>query len=235
MYSILLLTFSFLILASCGKHTQVSNGLEGVSRSQEVMTESLLQIVLEENLIELKKYADNNGDLEIELSTGRTLLTEACHWEKFKVIGFLIEKKVDPSKRDRLGKSAVQYADENIAIKRVLFPELVIELKRSLFNAVFLNQQTELKKILEQNPPVNFLLNTKELGKEALPFEGETLLTFLIKRKLENILRFLAQPKYGLDPNMKNTKGESPLRLARELQYTNIQKLLIKLGATENE
>jgi ankyrin repeat protein len=199
------------------------------------MTESLLQIVLEENLIELKKYAENNGDLEIELSTGRTLLTEACHWEKFKVIGFLIEKKVDPSKRDRFGKSAVQYADENIAIKRVLFPELVIELKRSLFNAVFLNQQTELKKILEQNPPVNFLLNTKELGEEALPFEGETLLTFLIKRKLENILRFLAQPKYGLDPNMKNTKGESPLRLARELQYTNIQKLLIKLGATENE
>ena len=235
MYSILLLTFSFLILVSCGKHTQVSNGLEGVSRSQEVMTESLLQIVLEENLIELKKYAENNGDLEIELSTGRTLLTEACHWEKFKVIGFLIEKKVDPSKRDRFGKSAVQYADENIAIKRVLFPELVIELKRSLFNAVFLNQQTELKKILEQNPPVNFLLNTKELGEEALPFEGETLLTFLIKRKLENILRFLAQPKYGLDPNMKNTKGESPLRLARELQYTNIQKLLIKLGATENE
>ena len=235
MYSILLLTFSFLILVSCGKHTQVSNGLEGVSRSQEVMTESLLQIVLEENLIELKKYAENNGDLEIELSSGRTLLTEACHWEKFKVIGFLIEKKVDPSKRDRLGKSAVQYADENIAIKRVLFPELVIELKRSLFNAVFLNQQTELKKILEQNPPVNFLLNTKELGEEALPFEGETLLTFLIKRKLENILRFLAQPKYGLDPNMKNTKGESPLRLARELQYTNIQKLLIKLGATENE
>lgn len=109
------------------------------------------------------------------------------------------------------------------------------ELKRSLFKAVSKNQLNELKKVLEENPPVNFLLNSHELGEESLPVEGETLLTFIIKRKLENVLRFLAQPKFGLDPNMKNNRAESPLRLASDLQYTNIQKLLIKLGASENE
>ena len=222
-------------LVSCGKHSQVSKGLTGESRTQEVASESLLSIVLEENILELEKYAMKNGDLEVELSTGRTLLTEACQWGKLKVIGFLVSKKVDLERRDRLGRSAVQYGEENINIKRALFPELLIELKKSLFKAISLNQQSELKKILEENPPVNFILISSELGEESKSYEGESLLTFIVKRKLESILRFLAQPKYGLDPNMKNAKGESPLRLARELQYTNIQKLLIKLGASENE
>jgi ankyrin repeat protein len=235
MSSILPLIFSLIALVACGKHSQVSRGISGVSNAQEINTEALLQHVLEENLSALEKYAIENGDLETELSTGRTLLTEACQWGKLKVIVFLVSKKVDLTKRDRLGKSALHYADEDNAIKRALFPQLVIELKRSLFRAVSQNQLNELKKVLEENPPVNFLLESQELGEETQPFEGETLLTFIVKRKLENILRFLAQPKYGLDPNIKNNRGESPLRLARDLQYTNIQKLLIKLGASENE
>lgn len=226
MSSILPLIFSFLLLTACGKHSQETKGSNGSQNSQQITSETLLTDILNENIVALEDYAKKGGDLNTELKNGRTIFTEACHWAKFKVIEFLVSKKIDPSLKDRLGKSALDYAEEDIQIKRSLFPELVIEQKKNLVEAARNNNMTELKKILEENPPVNFFLMESGL-------EEETFLTFCVKNKLENVLRLLAQPKYALDVNMKNAKGESPLQISKDLGFKNIEKLLVKLGALE--
>jgi ankyrin repeat protein len=226
MHSILPLIFSLLILESCGKHSQTGQSSQGSRDNVVVTADALSQDILEEKLESLKKYANSGGDLEAELANGRTLLTEACYWSKFKVIEFLVSKKVSLEKKDRSGRSGQDYGNEDLKIDRTLHPELLKELKRSLVLAATKNDLIEVKKILEERPPLNFILEPNE-------GEGETFLTFCVKSKLENVLRLLAQPKYELDVNMFNAKGESPLKIARDLKFANIEKLLIKLGAKE--
>lgn len=234
MSSILALIFSLLVLSSCGKHEQSSMGRQGVSNTNTVNSlGTLSQYIVEEDTESLQKYIDAGGDLEAELSNGRTLLTEACFWIKLKTISFLIKHKASLDRKDRSGKSALDYGEDSLVIKRALFPELLIALKRSLFLAAKANQFNEMKKILEDNAPVNFLLLNDELGLELGVDEGESFITFIVKKNLGNVLRLLAQPKYELDPNMQNLKGESPLTLAKQSNFKNIEKLLIRLGATQ--
>jgi len=230
---ILPLIFNLFLFISCGQHSQWSSGTQGVSNTNEVKAEPLSAFVLEENIEALTSYVSRGGDLEVELETGRTLLTEACEWQKLKVIEFLLSKKVLVDKKDRNGKSAVDYAEENLNIKRVLFPELVLEQKKNLFQALVENNLNLLKKILEEQPPLNFTLKVNEIGESLGNFDGETILSYIVKNNLFNILRLIAAPKYQLDVNLPNERGELPLKISRELKYSNIEKLLLKLGAKD--
>lgn len=233
MSSILPLIFSFFLIVSCGKHEQSSIGSQGTKDSQQITVDSLSSDILNENISNLIQYEAAGGNLEAELKNGRTLLTEACYWMKFKVIAFLVDKKVNLSTKDRSGKSALDYAEEDIGIKRSLFPELVVEQKRNLFLAAKKNNLMIMKKNLEEKPPLNFILTKAEIGEELEGSEGETFLTFCVKAKLENVLRLIAQPKFDLDVNQKNLFNETPLRIAKDLGFKNIEKLIIKLGALE--
>jgi ankyrin repeat protein len=234
MSSIFPLFFSLLFIASCGKHEQSSFGRQGVQDISRVTNpDALSQDVMDEELESLEKFLRAGGSPEFELSNGRTLLTEACFWAKFKVLDLLLKYKADINHRDRSGKSAADYGEGDIKIKRSLYPELIIELKKALFVQALANDLTALKKTLAENPPINFFILESELGPQATSREGETFLTFCIKENLQNVLRFLAQPKLELDVNMKNKEGESPLKIAQNLNNKNIEKLLKKLGATE--
>ncbi len=234
MSSIFPLIFSLLLLVSCGKHEQNSFGRQGVQDiSQITNPDALSQDVMDEELGSLEKFLKAGGSPEFELSNGRTLLTEACFWSKFKVLELLIKYEANIQHKDRSGKSAADYGEEDIKIKRSLYPELIIELKKALFTQARDNDLTALKKTLAENPPVNFFILESELGPEVSSLEGETFLTFCIKENLQNVLRFLVQPKLELDVNMKNKQGETPLKIAQNLNNKNIEKLLIKLGAIE--
>lgn len=234
MSSIYPLIFSLLLIVSCGKHEQSSFGRQGVQDISQVSNpDALSQDVMDEKLESLEKFLKAGGSPEFELSNGRTLLTEACFWAKFKVLDLFMKYKADISHKDRSGKSAADYGEEDIKIKRSLYPELVIELKKALFVQARDNDLTALKKTLAENPPVNFFILESELGPQATAMEGETFLTFCIKKNLQNVLRFLAQPKLELDVNLKNKQGETPLQIAQKLSNKNIEKLLMKLGATE--
>lgn len=233
MSSILPLIFSLFLMISCGKHEQSSSGNQGVQNTNQVTNPDVLsQNIIDEDLGSIEKFLQTGGSTELELSNGRTLLTEACFWAKFKVLELLVKNKADINFKDRNGKSAVDYGEESIKIKRALFPELVIELRKALFQQARNNALTELKKTLADNPPVNFIILASELG-DVAGFEGETFLTFCVKNKLESVLRLLAQPKLELNVKLKNLQGESPLQIAKNLNYINIEKLLLKLGATE--
>ena len=231
---ILVVIFS-LTFTSCGKHQQSSSGSEGVQNINQVQSsEVLAQKIINEDLKAIDNFLKDGGSVDYEFqTTGRTLLTEACFWSKIKVIEMLVTRGSNILLKDKNGKSPQDYGEGNIKIKRAIFPELLTALKVNLFTHVKNNNLIELKKVLEENPPLNFSLSVEDFGTLADGFEGETLLTFIIISKLENVLRLLAQPKYELDINLKNKKNESPLFLARKYNLKNVEKTLLKLGAIE--
>lgn len=228
---LMLVLISSLILLACGKHTQDSSSSNGVSNVTQIKAEVLSEYIMNEDIKSFTNYFENGGDLNAELTNGRTLLTESCFWGKLKVIEFLISKNANLERPDRQGKKASDYAEDNINIKRLLNPSLVITQKVTLIELVKSNKLNELKKALEEIPPVNFHLNTGELKIETGEYEGETLLTLCLKLKFENAIRLLANPKLELNPNMLNKNGESPLFLARKLNLKNTEKILLKIGA----
>jgi hypothetical protein len=232
---LILIVFFSLLLSGCGKHEQTSFGRDGVTNIRQVRNaETLSQNIITEDLNAINEYLKAGGNIDNEFpSSGRTLLTEACFWAKFKVIELLMANNADIHYKDRSGKSGADYAEESLKIKRALYPELVLNLKKILFDQVKKNSTTELKKTLEESPPLNFYLTSEEWGENLGLAEGETLLTFCIKNKLENIIRLIVQPKYEIDINMKNKMLESPLMLAKKMELKNTEKILLKLGANE--
>lgn len=228
-----LLIFST-ILISCGKHEQSSFGRQGFSNVIQVEgAEALSQKIMDEDVPGILAYLDEGGSIEAEFETGRTLMTEACFWAKFKVIELLLKREANIHHKDKNGKSAVDYGEENIKIKRLIFPDLTLTLKKTLFLQVKNNALNDLKKTLEEAPPLNFYLLSTDWAEDLGELDGETLLTFALKNKLENVIRLLAQPKYELDVNLKNKKSESPLYIAKKLNLKNTEKILLKLGAIE--
>lgn len=230
MQLILVAIFSLLIM-SCGKHQQISSGKSGVSVVTKVENaEVLAQSIIEEDLKALEIFLATKGTIDYEFnSTGRTLITEACFWEKIKVIDFLVKKGAAINLKDKNGLSAEDYGVKNLKIKRAIFPELTISLKQLLVEFSTKNDLVSLKKLLEENPPVNFYLDTVITSQSQ--YIGETYLTYLLKLKLENVIRLVAQPKFEIDPNMKNSGGELPLAIAKMLNLKNSEKILVKLGA----
>ena len=230
---LLLVVISSILIASCGKHDQQSTSSDGVKNTVQVeAAEVLVQKILNDDVSYIENYISNNGNINHEfVSTGRTLITEACSWSKLRIIDLLVKKGADITLKDRNGKSAEDYGVENIKIRRIIYPHIMILLKKNVYISVKNNNLTELKKQLEENPPLNFFINVADFGQDAESFEGETLLTLLLKLKFENTLRLLAQPKYELDVNLKNKKNETPLEIARKLNLKNAEKLLLKLGA----
>lgn len=229
---VLVLTFS-LILISCGKHTTESTNKNGVTNINEIKGEKISEFILNEDIASLSLYLSQDGDINFELKNGRTLLTEACYWGKLKVIEFLVAKNVDVERLDKNGNKADDFAVDNIKIRRILYPQLVIEQKIKLVNLVIAGLVNEFKKAIEDLPDVNFYLLKDELSIETGTNEGETLLTLSIKAKQENIVRLLASPKLELNVNQLNKFGESPLYLSRQLKLKNAEKILLKLGAKE--
>lgn len=232
---LMLVVIFSLTFMSCGKHQQTSKGNEGIKNINQVQSsEVLAQKIIDEDLKSVEDFLNTGGSVDYEFqATGRTLLTEACFWSKLKIIELLVRKGSDLSLKDKNGLSGHDYGELNIKIKRVLYPELVIELKKKLLTFVKANNLIELKKILEEKPPLNFYISVVDFGDFAEGIEGETLLSFVLKAKLENTLRLLAQPKYELDVNLKNKKNESPLFIARANNLKNSEKILLKLGAIE--
>lgn len=228
MSSILPLIFSLALLSACGKHTQSGSGTQGVTNTIQVQAETLATMIMEEDLKGLQHFVAAGGDVNAELASGRTLLTEACEWKKYKVISFLVKNKVDLTRKDRIGKTAEDYAAEDANIGNAMYPERLIELQQKLILAAKSDPKGEFKAMLAQGPNVDFFITT-----EVADAEGESFLTYMVKQNLFLAMRFLVAAKLKIDVNLPNAKGQKPLKIARELKLTNFEKLLLTLGATE--
>jgi ankyrin repeat protein len=230
----------FVTLVSCGAHKQFNESQSGISDRKEVRKDDSLQGQMEdairsEDLARIEKLIDDGQSINSELKSGKTLLTEACAAGKWKSVKKLIELNADINLKDKHNKNIHDYAINSPQLRRILDPNLEIVLQNKILDAIKNKKTVQLKKYLEEEiPDLNFIL---DLTNHAANIEeadiGQTLLTWLILKKNELMVRTITLVKYGVNPNLKNKNGDSPLALAKKLKLTNIEIHLTKLGAYE--
>ena len=223
-----------LMFFSCGKHDHFSTSENGIQDVTKIQNEDVLsQFVIDEDVDAIKAFIANGGKPEVMLKNKRTVMTEACFWEKYKIIDVLKKANADITFKDDLGKSPEDYALENKKLKNILFPEALSEERKKIYSIIKLFNVNGTKKLLQENPDLNFLLDSTELNIDLGEYDGESILTFIVLNKQENLLRLILQPKYLVDLNLPNRRNQTPLEIARRLNYTNIEKMLLKLGARD--
>lgn len=219
-----LLTASYGLMG-CGLHHTESFGetsTGGVTRVEKSTDpiELAAAAIRSGDLKELSKLFGEGLSVDTYLSNKRTLLIEAIAWEKIEVIQFLLSRNAQIDLTDAEGKSALEHAAGKPAILRLLNPQEAAE-KLKLFEAIENNKFNEVKALLNQgvNPNQHF-------------DDGESPLTLAVRKGFENVVRVLLQ-QLLTDVNFRNAANESPLSIAKQLQFKRIQDLLIRRGAKE--
>jgi len=232
--------FLLLTFISCGAHKQFNESQSGVSDRKEIRKDESLEgqiqdAIIKEDLNLIEQIILNGQNINGELKNGRTPLTEACEWRKWNSLKKLLSLGADLNLTDKFNKTTIDYATNSPQLKRILNPALETLLENHILDTIKNKKTLQLKKYLEDEiPNLNFYLDYAKHGAQIDELDqGQTLLTWLVTKKNELIIRTLTLPKYQLDLNLKNKQGEAPLKMAKNLSYTNIELLLTKLGAYE--
>ncbi len=174
-------------------------------------------------------------DFSMLLKNGRTPLTHAVVSGSAIYVYWLLQKDIDVSLADSLGKTALDYAIEldKERVKLILDPNLQIQLQNEFYTAILADGEevsAEVKTYLEAGVDPNFIFEET----------GETPLTQAIKIKSVAVLQILrwADKDFGLtstDLELPNREGQTPLSIATSMNYTRVLKAMNDLlGASVN-
>lgn len=218
----------FLMLASCGQtkmeirsfETPIS---EKILEGEKDETQKLINAVKDDNLVYLKSLDWKSLDPNQILPDEKTFLFVAFEFDRLRTIRFLRSQGaqndlVVPALQQSLLDLAGTLDDSQGSLKKAITVDLAAEF-------------TEFKLLIEKN-------NFKEIKKyiddaidlNQLYDQEETVLTYAIKQKKLMALRALLMSQ-DLDVNLKNTFGQSPLEIARQMSLKQIESELIKRGA----
>jgi ankyrin repeat protein len=231
----------FVTLVSCGAHKQFNESQSGISDRKEVRKDNSLEgqivdAIKNEDLTRIEKLILAGQSVNAEINkSGRTLLTEACITEKWKSVKKLIELNADINLKDKQNISVHDCAKKSPVLRRILDPKLEFVLQNDILEAITKKNTVKLNKYLrEEIPNLNFVLDFIIHSHQIEEIDqGQTLLTWLIMKRNKFIISTISQSQYLLDLNQKNAHGESPRGLAKRLNFTEIETLLINRGAYE--
>lgn len=233
-----LLFLAIFSLVACGQHHQSSGGSvasrdQGEVKPQSV-EESLVRAINADAPQELAQIIPDKWGVNDRFSNGKTPLTEACAQLKVKVIQELLRMGADIEAEDQDGKSGRSYAAGNALIRRLIFPEEINALDRALVSAIRAGNIQALRKLLGDGGTANWSISDERVPADLEPaYVGETPLTLGVLLKSEGVVRSLLAPAFKVDPNLQNQRGETPLRLCRNLGLPRIERLLLQSGAVE--
>lgn len=221
-----------LLIIGCGRHDVKNSYREQVGEQKhgEKLTdpdELAAAAIFDSNLESLTQLLNEGFDVNHVLKkTERTLLAEAIFSEKLKVIRLLIARGASLDRAVIENLPAIEWVEKNEAnkgkMKRAIF-KTEIDDQKDLFLVLVINKNREVQALLEEGISSN-LFNE----------EGETALTFCIKRKALLSVRGLFQDR-SLDVNMRNKMNESPWQLAKKQNLKALLDELKKRGAKEDE
>lgn len=205
-------------------HYGYTSGAKGNSqdKAQESPVQVMKNSIWSGDLKKIGNLIETGFDLESLLETGRTCLSESVVAGELAVVEYLLDRGAKKETKDRFGKQAWDYASDRPLIRRLLKPS---EKDRSpeLFASIVEMDHQKLKDLLSEG-----------LDPNVFNDRGETLLTESLIRKCENCVRVLLQSKIQTDVNLKNKRQVSPLRMARELRLSRVEKMLLSKGAKED-
>jgi ankyrin repeat protein len=170
-------------------------------------------------------------DFTVLLKNGRTPLTHAVVSGSAIVVYWLLQKNVDVTAIDGLGKTAMDYAIElnKERVKLLLDSNLQIQLQDEFYNAILADGEDVailVKSYLEAGVNPNFVYEQT----------GETPLTQAIKIKSIAVIQIIrwTDKELGLtatDLNLPNQELKTPLTVAQEINFKKVVKALEELNA----
>lgn len=173
---------------------------------------------------------EKNASINAKDKNGNTSLHLAVRRGNLEIVNFLIKNKAVIDGKNKLGSKPIDLA--NGGYHKAI--EGTLRNKRQQLLEKFLKLAKNYPTISDLLPPLNDFSNT-DLSNVKIS-NDDTLLHRAAQindpKRLKKIVKILI--RIGLDINVKNILGDTPLHLAAEKGCIKMVKLLIKLGANIN-
>lgn len=193
------------------------------AKKKMINTDMLIEQIQNGEFAKIKNNLDQH--LKFKDKNKTTLLMIAAQNGNFKVLEYLLSKKINLQATDIYGVSALGYAIGNEQIKTA---QLLIDKGISLDTACSEEQKNILVCAIEVNSKelVQLIADKNKKLIQMQDSAGNTPLHIAAETSTSDILAILI--KSGADLKAKNKKGEIPYDLAKQMNLQENMKLLAK-------
>ncbi|XP_025977439.1 ankyrin repeat domain-containing protein 22 isoform X2 [Dromaius novaehollandiae] len=184
-------------------------------------SEPICQAAYNNDFNEVQLLLENNSDyLNIQDSFGGdTPLICACKQGNDRIVSYLLKRNADVNLRNKKERTCLHYAVR----KRFNFLDyllIIILMPVMLIGYLLMVSKTK------QNENLIRMLLRAGADVNAADFSGSTALHYACEMKNQVVISLLLDAH--ADPSVKNQEGETPLDIARRLQFSNIESMLKK-------
>ncbi|XP_051472777.1 ankyrin repeat domain-containing protein 22-like [Apus apus] len=162
----------------------------------------------------------NNNYLNVQDSAGGdTPLICACKQGNNRIVRYLLRRNADVNLRNKKDRTCLHYAVR----KRFTFLDYVLII---ILMPVMLIGYLLMVSKTKQNENLIKMLLRAGVNVNATDFSGSTALHYACEMKNQAVIPLLLEAH--ADTSVKNQNGETPLDIARRLQFHNIESMLKK-------
>ncbi|KAF1656802.1 Ankyrin repeat domain-containing protein 22, partial [Eudyptes chrysocome] len=181
----------------------------------------ICQAAYNNNFNEVQLLLESNSNyLNIQDSFGGdTPLICACKQGNNRIVSYLLKRNADVSLRNKKDRTCLHYAVR----KRFTFLDYVLII---ILMPVMLIGYLLMVSKTKQNENLIKMLLTAGVDVNATDFSGSTALHYACEMKNQAVIPLLLEAH--ADTSVKNRDGETPLDIARRLQFHNIESMLRK-------
>ncbi|XP_010225184.1 PREDICTED: ankyrin repeat domain-containing protein 22 [Tinamus guttatus] len=150
---------------------------------------------------------------------GDTPLICACKRGNSRIVSYLLQRNADVNLRNKKERTCLHYAVR----KRFSFLDYVLIV--ILMPVMLIGYLLMISKTKQNENLIKMLLRAGA-DVNAADFSGSTALHYACEMKNLAVVSLLLEAH--ADPSVKNQEGETPLDIARRLQFSNIESMLKK-------
>ncbi|KFO71006.1 Ankyrin repeat domain-containing protein 22 [Cuculus canorus] len=181
----------------------------------------ICQAAYKNDFNEVQCLLEHNSDhLNIQDSiSGDTPLICACKQGNNRIVSYLLKRNADVNLRNKKDRTCLHYAVR----KRFTFLDYVLII---ILMPVMLIGYLLMVSKTKQNENLIKMLLRAGVDVNATDFSGSTALHYACEMRNQAVVPLLLEAH--ADTSIKNQAGETPLDIARRLQFHNIESMLRK-------